>query len=312
MTTSFTLFRNIYDNKTHRSMSFDSFDGFERLLYRLSEQPGYKPKKGERKPGSPLISPASYTSGSTRGNDNVVKWNGWAALDVDDYEGGFDAAMRVFSEYYYVCYSTASSTKEHPKFRVVFPCTSPVAVDKIRHFWYAMNTEFDTLGDKQTKDVSRMYYVPAQYPGAFNFIFSNAGEIVNPYDMMGKHPYTAPTVGSSLGGSLPNEIQIEIAKSRWQGLGNPSAATWTGLQDCPFVNQKLVGEYGNLPFGWYSKMYSIMVSIASNAIRAGHQIHRGDVVTLCKELDASTGNWYQGRAWDKEAQRAIDYALMNA
>jgi len=85
--TSLTLFQSVFDNKTHRSMKFSSFDGMEELLYDLSKQPGYKPKKSERKLGSPLISPSSYKPGTTRANDNVVSWNGWAALDVDDYEG---------------------------------------------------------------------------------------------------------------------------------------------------------------------------------------------------------------------------------
>ena len=310
--TSLTLFQSVFDNKTHRSMKFSSFDGMEKLLYDLSKQPGYKPKKSERKLGSPLISPSSYKPGTTRANDNVVSWNGWAALDVDDYEGSFENALEVFRNYYYVCYSTASSTKEHPKFRVVLPFNGSVSADKIRHFWYAMNTEFETLGDKQTKDLSRMYFVPAQYPDAHNFIFTHTGDYLNPFALMRKHPYQSPVMSTTLGGSLPAEVQIQIAKSRWEGL-NVTQPRWTGLWDCPFVNRKIVDEYKCLSAGWYSKMYSLMVSIAVNAIRSGYRIQNQEVVSLCKELDLSTGNWYRdsGRAWEKEAQRAIDYALLN-
>jgi hypothetical protein len=52
-------------------MTFESFDGLEELLYNLSAQPGYKPKKGEFKKGSPLISPAIFKNGETRKNVNV-------------------------------------------------------------------------------------------------------------------------------------------------------------------------------------------------------------------------------------------------
>ena len=69
-------------------MDFSSWDKFEGLLYNISKEAGYKPVKGERpkrKP-SPLISPAVYKPDTTRANDNVVAWAGWAAVDVDDHD----------------------------------------------------------------------------------------------------------------------------------------------------------------------------------------------------------------------------------
>jgi hypothetical protein len=41
-------------------MDFASFDELEELLYELSKKPGYKPKKDDRRIGSPLITPATY------------------------------------------------------------------------------------------------------------------------------------------------------------------------------------------------------------------------------------------------------------
>ena len=78
-----TIFKSIYDNKTHRQLSFDTWDAFEGLLYKLSDQPGYKPKKDERKDGSALISPAVFPTGTTRANANVSVWGGWAALRTE-------------------------------------------------------------------------------------------------------------------------------------------------------------------------------------------------------------------------------------
>ena len=92
---SLTLFKSIFDNKTHRKMEFNTLESFEKLLYDLSTQPGYKPKKGERKAGSPLITPSSFEANTTRANRNVVQWNGWAALDVDDYDGLDEGADSV-------------------------------------------------------------------------------------------------------------------------------------------------------------------------------------------------------------------------
>ena len=77
---------------------------------------------------------------------------------------------QMFGAYEYVCYSTASSTVKKPKFRLVFPLTKEVHAKDLSHFWFAMNKEFKDIGDEQTKDLARMYYVPAQYPNAYNFI----------------------------------------------------------------------------------------------------------------------------------------------
>ena len=59
-----------YDNKTHRRMTFSSFDELEKLLYSLSKQP-----KGGKKDAE-LISPAIYEEGTTRANKNVKGWAG--------------------------------------------------------------------------------------------------------------------------------------------------------------------------------------------------------------------------------------------
>ena len=113
---SLTIFDSIYDNKTEKRMDYNSFDEFESILYKLAESDKY-PKKTD----APLISPAIYKTETTRANSNVTGWGGFGIIDVDDYEGDIKEIHNKYSKYRYVCYSTASSTKEHPKFRLVFP-----------------------------------------------------------------------------------------------------------------------------------------------------------------------------------------------
>ncbi len=79
MEVSATFFKSIYDNKTHKNMSFSGFPQFEEFLYKLSE------RKLEDKKAAQLISPATYIEDTTRANKNVVDWAGWAAMDVDDH-----------------------------------------------------------------------------------------------------------------------------------------------------------------------------------------------------------------------------------
>ena len=312
---SLTLFDSIFDNKTNKRMDFSSWEKFEKLLYNISEQPGYKPPKGEKpkKKPSPLISPAVYTPGSTRKNDNVIEWSGWAAIDVDDHDfkGNLkDELANRFGSYYYVCYSTASSTNDEPKFRLVFPLTSNVEQSKIKHFWYALNTEIGQLGDVQTKDLSRMYYVPARYPGANNFIFTNTGSFINPHELMSKHPYVEKqNVG--LLDKLPEAIREAIIKERASRLTNTDFH-WTSYHNCPFVSRKMIDEYTTISnTGWYHKMYQMMVSIAGNAVRQNYPITAKEIAILCRQLDLETGNWYKNRPLEQEADRALEFVMKN-
>jgi hypothetical protein len=303
---SLTIFQSIYDNSTHRQMRLKSWESFESLLYDLSEKSGYKPKKEERKLGSPLISPAVYKKGVTRKNDNVLGWGGWAALDIDDYDCPFDQALLGFKGVRHLYYSSASSTAEHPKFRVVIPCSRPILSKEIKHFWYALNKEYSELGDPQTKDLSRMYYVPAKYPGSYQFIAShNDAPILDPTELMRKHPWNDP----SSSGSLSEALKEQVMRYRLSNCNNTSLS-WKSYRDCPFVNKKLVNEYRSISSsGWYSKMYAILCSTAAAAIRRGYPLSPSELETLAREIDNDTGGWYKSRPFFVECKRAIDWAL---
>jgi hypothetical protein len=183
---SLTLFKGIYDNKTNRRFDLPDFDALQRVLYDLSSVPRKSKKDAE------LMSPATYKPDTTRANNNVVQWGGWCAVDVDDFvfEGDLkDELISRFGSYRWICYSTASSTISSPKFRLVFPLSKTVRAERIKAFWYALQTELGELGDKQTKDLSRMYYIPGTYAGAYNFIFDHPnGDPIDPDILINKHP----------------------------------------------------------------------------------------------------------------------------
>ena len=226
---SLTIFDNIYDNKTHKRMDYTSFDEFAGVLYKLASDDKYPTKKE-----APLISPATYEPNTTRANDNVVGWGGWAALDVDDFTGDIRTIERTYPDYKYVCYSTASSTQESPKFRLVFDLKYPVLKDDIKKFWYALNKEFLEVSDAQTKDLSRMYYIPAQYPNAYNFAFWNDGMELSPKVLMDKYDYVDNS-GTFLS-KLPVEMQRQILQHRKDSLTNDDY-TWSSYHDCKFVHK---------------------------------------------------------------------------
>lgn len=318
---SLTVFKSIFDNKTDTRVDFETFEQFERSLYHLSTLNGYKAKRGERtNKASPLISPAVYKEDSTRANANVIEWAGWAALDVDNatFDGELESELaRLYPDTYYVCYSTASSTHDTPKFRLVFPLTRAVGSEEIKHFWYALNTEFGMVGDTQTKDLSRMYYVPAQYPNAYNFIFTHrADQYLDVDALLIKHPYNVNTNSNSFIDRLPIEMQKELIAHRQQKLQESKPEfQWTSYSDCPFVNTKLVSEYKSIArldgSGRYSMIYKIMTSIACNAVKRKYPITEYEIVELVRQLDRDTSNRYAKRPLNTEASRAIEFAYRN-
>ena len=314
---SLTIFQNTFDNKTHRTMSFDSWDKFVQLLSELYDKKG---EKGGRN-SSPLISPADYITDTTRSNKNVTRWSGWCCLDVDDFMVRSDSNRSVleclkeqiqekYGRFDYVCYNTASSREEQPKFRMVFPLTRTVDSKELPHFWFAMNKQFDGMGDEQTKDLSRMYYIPAQYPDAYSFMFANEGVHLDPDMLMDKYSFVEPQ-GKTFMDRLPPELQKAVAEHRKNSLDNTDI-TWTSYRDCPFFPRKLEQEYRSITgTGWYHKMYQIMIAVAGNAVSKGYPISATQIAQMCTELDVETGNWYENRPLDKEADRALEYIYRN-
>lgn len=305
---SLTVFDSLYDNTTEKHIEFETWEKFEKLLYDLSKMP-YKSKKD-----ATLISPASYKPETTRANDNVTEWGSWAALDIDSHDVKGDLKEELYDKYgnyYYVCYSTASSTDARPKYRLVFPLQRRVANAEIKNLWYALNKEFNEMGDAQTKDLSRMYYVPGSYAGANNFIFTNVGKKLDVDGLIRKHPMPEKK-NDSLYDNLPPAMRDMVLKYRQQKLTN-THYTWTSYEDCPFMNKEMIDDFKRIAFtdgsGRYSAVYSIMVSIASRAVKMGYPINETQIIELVRELDRDTANRYQKRRLDIEAKRALRFAM---
>lgn len=301
---SLTIFNSIFDNKTHRKMSFDSWEEVEKLFLDLSKQDGYKPKKGEFKKGSPLISPAVYKENTTRANANVISWGGWAALDIDEYDCSFKQVIDSFKDIRHILYNSSSSTEEKPKFRVVIPFERSIKSEEIKGLWYAINSEFNSFADPQTKDLSRMYYVPAKYPNAYSFFrYNEEAKMVDVDALMKKHPFIVPQE-NSFRSQLSEEMRDKLLKYRTDQLNNKDVK-WSSYHDCPFVSREVVNQYRCITeSGWYHAMYKIMVSIVAKAIKKSYPIQTHEVVSLCKEIDNDTGGWYKSRPLDLEAKRA--------
>jgi hypothetical protein len=308
-----TMFKNQFDNKTHRRLSFETWDSFVNWLYKISQVKGQKGGNNS----SPLISPAVFEHGTTRSNRTTSHWGSWCAVDVDDHvfpcnvDELKEALINEYPTNNFVVYSTASSRSDYPKFRIVFELDEHVSKERIKPFWHALNTELGEIGDPQTKDLARMYYVPAKYPCDSNFIFDHRGGSPLSVDaLIAKHPYTEKT-GNSFMDRLPPELQKAVIEHRKNSLHNTNIR-WTSYHDCPFWPRMLAVEYRNISStGWYHKMYQIMVALAGNAVKSGYTITAHQIAELCRQFDKETGNWYEGRPIEREADGALEYVYRN-
>ena len=301
---SLTIFKSAFDNKTDKTMEFDSWSDFVKMLESLSKIP-YKSKQE-----ASLISPAKYKPDTTRANRNVAEWGKWAAVDVDDYTGDINDIIDRFRDNSFCIYSTASSTDTQSKFRIVFDLSRRVEEVRVKHFWYALNIHVGELGDTQTKDSSRMYYVPGNYEGAANFFIRNDGIPLDVDVLLRKHEYVESS-GNSFLDKLPDEVRRQVLQHRREQMTNTDV-TWSGYLDCPFFPNKMAIEYKSISGqGWYSQMYRIMIATACNAIKAKYPITASEVSKMCKQLDEETGQWYKHRPLEREANGAIDWAYAN-
>lgn len=288
-------------------MEFQTWDEFKSFLFGLHKKE-YKNKKQ-----ACLISPAVYSADSKRLNSNVLYWGKWAALDIDSidikYEDLKNDLYNRIGDWSYICYSTASSTYDKPKFRLVVQLSESVGNDKIRALWWALNTKLESVGDRQTKDLSRMYYVPGTYCKAFNFMFCNDGNPVNVNDLIREYPI--PEKPKSFFDKLPDDMKKAILSHKRNMLDKDYS--WSSYKDCPFISKKVLDDYIKTTYskdsGRYHTMYNLMVSIASNAISSGYPITPNEIGQLCRQIDMDTGRRYPKRPFEVEAERAINYSF---
>jgi hypothetical protein len=160
-----------------------------------------------------------------------------------------------------------------------------------------------------------MYYVPAVYPSANNFIFTNNGDFINPNDLMTKHPYIVQqSAAATFMDRLPVEVQRKVIAHREELLKGKANYDfeWTSYKDCPFVNRKLINDYASIAnsdgSGRYSMIYKIMSSIACNAVKNRYPITSSQIAELIRQLDMDTSRRYQKRPLQTEAERALEYA----
>jgi len=106
-----------------------------------------------------LWSPVEYDAGTTRGNRNVRFVE---ALVVDMDSEAFDNARLDDLEWF--AYSTYSHRLDDPHYHLVLPLAEKVPASLWRVVWAELHDRIGLVGDPQTKDPARIFYLPQHAP----------------------------------------------------------------------------------------------------------------------------------------------------
>lgn len=116
-------------------------------------------EENAEKSAGALWSPVEYQPGTSRGNRNVSMME---ALVVDMDCEAFDNARLDGLEWF--AYSTYSHRLDDPHYHLVLPLAHKVPASLWRVVWGELHERVGLVGDPQTKDVARIFYLPQHAP----------------------------------------------------------------------------------------------------------------------------------------------------
>lgn len=249
---------------------------------------------------APLISPAVYPIGRTRKNENVESVS-FIMLDVDNGQAFHpNRVADKFAAVPYLLYTTASATRENPRYRLCLETTRSMTPQEAKIVWRHCVGLIEGVADKACCDPSRAYWVPAQYHGATNWLNYSDGGCPIDVDEVTKPNIPFPMEQASAFKPLPQRLMAMPIKK----------PNWTSAFSCPLINPQKINDYVNLPRGQgshYAAMFGMMRSIVVRADLMGYEIDAMDIARLAEEIDGIAGGTWKTKGYDflKHAKNAI-------
>ena len=305
MNMEYSYFTHFFDNEPDLCHS-DSWEMFVDTMRQISEVVGYKPSAGDYENRQGLISSGVYANqGDMRSNDNIIGWD-MVVLDIDDSDKTLDYIQNKFKAFNYIMYSSASCTFDKLKMRVIIPLDKRAPKERLGQIWHAIQVWSEGLIDEQTKDMSRMQYVPARYTNKgdqYNHFFIQNVGINLPWDkLIAKFP------------SVPPEEKFKklnpMKNLKRKMFTNNNELPNFNIQspDCKLVNDYMIKEYMMVPAGGHHKgIYIFMMKICLNAEKLNYPIMVDEIVDMAKQLDELDGGHYDEKKLYSSAMNALEY-----
>jgi putative DNA primase/helicase len=139
----------------------------------LKELLSFHEENAEKVSGA-LWSPVEYDLGTTRGNRNVRFVE---ALVVDMDSEAFDNARLDGLEWF--AYSTYSHRLDDPHYHLVLPLAEKVPASLWRVVWAELHERIGLVGDPQTKDPARIFYLPQHAPDELFEFHEGHGQLLD-------------------------------------------------------------------------------------------------------------------------------------
>ena len=300
-----SYFYGFYSNQPYLCFANDWFE-FCETMRGLSEVSGYKPSPKEYDKYQGLISAAIYQNEyDFRANDNVVGWD-LLILDIDDTNKNLDEINDIFSSFHRLFYSSASCTHAKLKLRVVIPLDSTAPADKLKEIWYAAQMWCGGLIDKQTKDISRLHYIPARYTNKGDdyrhFFKVNTGVYLNWKGLIEKYPM--PPASDRFKQNNP----LKKLKRKIFVDNNPLPCFDIQSTDCKFVWDSMLKEYALLPDGSHHLgMYRFLVKVCYNAQKMNYPLTCEELTDMGVQLDEIDGGFYDEKKIQNSSYDAMDF-----
>ena len=119
----------------------------------------------EQKDG-PAVILGEIAKGKRRSSANVRAAHA-IGIDIEKMdEARIEAVFDALEPFTYFVWTTHSHTPSKPRLRVIVPFAEPIEPSDYQAAWSGLNALIGSANDPQTKDISRLHYLPSCPPGA--------------------------------------------------------------------------------------------------------------------------------------------------
>lgn len=147
--------------------------------------------------------------------------NRWlVTLDADNaYPGFWEEVMMLWSDKIMCCYSTHSSTKEKPRYRIVIPLSRAVTPEEFEPISRMLGDWIAPLEaiDPTSHQIERMMYFPSCSKDADPEFYDNEGELFDPDQILAEYGPGDAWKNASLWPVSSKEAEVHIREVKKQG-----------------------------------------------------------------------------------------------
>ena len=244
----------------------------------------------------PALYPTVYGDGSVgKVKSNVIGYGAWTEVDIDHVMTLDELrAFYIDHELDGCVFTTTSHTAEDPRVRGVFLLNREIDPSEFDEFWHALNAMFDGKLDPQTKNINRIYYVPAKWNDLSQFE-RITGKPLDVDFLIEQHPHA----------NHDQAIPTEVVRSKIQAVRDKLAVDGTAWTPATAITDKMISRFHSRKEG--GRLFGLEVSIAKRALWMGYPIAAHEVEAIALAFDrTTTGKKRQDTA--REALHALEIA----